>query len=389
MERINQKRFSFLSNPYVPYTLVFISGFCALRALFLPLNADEITYFEIAKNLLENGDYYFQNQPSAISPLIPSIFYITYTDFNPMVGFAIARLFFIVLVILGVIFLYLTLKRIEVSKEVIIAVIALTVVNNNFIIWSTALYPESIIFCFLWIFIYGVTGNILQIKTWFYILIPLTILVFARYLFAVLGAVTLISFIQFFSAKIATRKEDIVKLTGLVLVAITPLVLWFMYVYNVIHYQKDTLSYFGRFKDVGILYNIKAGLGIIQHYEAGKINGIPAFASLFIPITGFRSWTISLAVLLAIFAGYINMWHKKNIKILVLIIILILLGYIYAGTGFSRYWLPLLPAFILGIYYILKMIKVRDRYFIIGANVLSILYVVNELRITNLILERL
>ena len=149
------------------------------------------------------------------------------------------------------------------------------------------------------------------------------------------------------------------------------------------------ISYFNRFKaDNQFLYNIKAGLGLIQHHEVGKINGIPAFISLFIPITGFRSYLLSIGLILAFIFGYVKKVHSEGIKVLLISIVLIMTGLIFAGTGFNRYWLILLPGFFLGYYLLGTMLKVKDRWFIYASQVLCLIYIVNELRIDYLILNK-
>ena len=106
------------------------------------------------------------------------------------------------------------------------------------------------------------------------------------------------------------------------------------------------ISYFNRFKtDNQLLYNMKAGLGLIQHHEAGKINGIPAFISLFVPITGFRNYLLSLVLILSFIYGYVRKNNTEGIKILLTSIVLLMTGLIFAGTGFSRYWLNSITRF--------------------------------------------
>ena len=147
------------------------------------------------------------------------------------------------------------------------------------------------------------------------------------------------------------------------------------------------LSYFTRFKNDDSFYNIKAGLGLIKHHEVARVNGIPAFTSLFVPITGFRNW-ISSIILIAMFAfGFITKMRYKNYNIIFLAILLVMLGLVFAGTGFSRYWLILLPGFLLGFYQLWNYLKLKDMYFIYISYAVSILYVLNELRLNYLILN--
>src|SRR5690606_12463406 len=135
---------------------------------------------------------------------------------------------------------------------------------------------------------------------------------------------------------------------------------WAKCLYNLEKKVKTGISYFSRFENKGLLYNIKAGVGLIQHSEASQINGIPTFINLFIPITGFRSWTFSLILLIVSFTGFIFTYNNKHSKTLLYAILLIMKGLILAGTGFSRYWLPLLPGFLLGLYFLYRSLNLDE-----------------------------
>jgi hypothetical protein len=173
------------------------------------------------------------------------------------------------------------------------------------------------------------------------------------------------------------------------LVCVLPLIIWFKYVYLVEKEITIEQSYFTRFKENDIFYNIKAGLGIIQHAEVNKINGIPAFVSLFLPVTGLRNWIISIGLIATFCFGYITKWKIKEYRLIFITIILIMLGLIVAGTGFSRYWLVLLPGYWLGFYFCFSYLKIEDNYFEKISLLLAVIYVINELRLDYLIVSKL
>jgi hypothetical protein len=168
-----------------------------------------------------------------------------------------------------------------------------------------------------------------------------------------------------------------------------PLIFWFKYVYNIEQNNLSEISYFNRFKTENqLLYNIKSGLGIIKHSEVNRVNGIPAFISLFIPITGLRDYVTSIILILAFIYGYIRKNNSLGIKILLTAILLTMLGLIFAGTGFSRYWLILLPSFLLGYYFLVQKLNIKDKWFVYVSQIVCFIYIVNEIRIDFLILNK-
>jgi hypothetical protein len=162
-------------------------------------------------------------------------------------------------------------------------------------------------------------------------------------------------------------------------------------VYNIESQNLSEISYFNRFKigENPLWYNIKCGLGLEKHYEVSRINGIPAFISLFVPITGVRNFFISSVLLLAVFFGLYQKVKNAIVVNLLLAFSLVMLGFILAGTGFSRYWLLLLPIIYLGYYLIYAKFFPNPKYFIRIAQILSIVLVLNEIRLTFLILKKI
>ena len=149
------------------------------------------------------------------------------------------------------------------------------------------------------------------------------------------------------------------------------------------------IRYVSRFKvDNPLLYNIKCGLGLEQHYEVDKINGIPAFISLFVPKTGIRSHIVSVILIGGFVFGYYRKLKSNEIKKLAISIIMIMFGFLIAGTGFSRYWLVLLPGFYLGYYFLFKSFNIKEKWFIYLSQLLALIYIVNEIRLDIIILER-
>ena len=375
---------------YIIYTLLFITLISSLRNLFFPLVADELQYAEIAVNCMTKGAYSLSGVPSTFTPTLPFLIALFYSKSFPIVGFAAVKFFNLILMIVGLRFVYLTLKKLNIATNISLIIVLLTAVNTIFVSWSTAVYPEAILFCFFWIFIFYVLDEIKSPRQILFFLIPFSILVITRYLYGV--CIFIVGyFIWNYLIKLIQSKDyqNIYKLVLYSLVCVLPLIIWFKYVYLVEKEITIEQSYFTRFKENDIFYNIKAGLGIIQHAEVNKINGIPAFVSLFLPVTGLRNWIISIGLIATFCFGYITKWKIKEYRLIFITIILIMLGLIVAGTGFSRYWLVLLPGYWLGFYFCFSYLKIEDNYFEKISLLLAVIYVINELRLDYLIVSKL
>ena len=375
---------------YIIYTLLFITLISSLRNLFFPLIADELQYAEIAVNCMTKGAYSLSGVPSTFTPTLPFLIALFYSKSFPIVGFAAVKFFNLILMIVGLRFVYLTLKKVNIATNISLIIVLLTAVNTIFVSWSTAVYPEAILFCFFWIFIFYVLDEIKSPRQILFFLIPFSILVITRYLYGV--CIFIVGyFIWNYLIKLIQSKDyqNIYKLLIYSFICVLPLIIWFKYVYLVEKEITIEQSYFTRFKENDIFYNIKAGLGIIQHAEVNKINGIPAFVSLFLPVTGLRNWIISIGLIATFCFGYITKWKIKEYRLIFITIILIMLGLIVAGTGFSRYWLVLLPGYWLGFYFCFSYLKIEDNYFEKISLLLAVIYVINELRLDYLIVSKL
>ena len=368
--------------------LIFVSFVSALRVLWLPLFSDEITYSKIAQNIILHGRYALDGKPSTITPSLPFIIAFFYTKFEPFVGFVFARLLNLLFLFIGLKYLWLFLKKTKLKHEIIWAIMMLTIVNNNFVAWSLLLYPEAILFCFFWIFIYFLTKPVIEPRNIIFILFPFVALVLTRYVYAVFGVFLFYVFFNYLRASIKNQNyEGVKKIFIYSILCVIPLLFWVKYIYSLEKEIDTGLSYFSRFKNNEWLYNVKAGIGLVKHEDAGNINGIPAFITLFIPVTGLRNWILSIILLGTFIFGYVLKGKKQQYRILFIAILLVMLGLIFAGTGFSRYWLIMLPGFLLGFYMFLSSLRIKDSQFILLAKILAVIYVINELRLNVKILS--
>lgn len=383
-----RKFFNFLLDSKTICFLAVVSIVSSFRTLFLPLHSDEVTYVNIATSLVNNGTYHLNGVSTTVIPVVPLVIAAISTLTNVETGIFLSRILQVLIALVGVYYAYKTVVKVTKEASIAIVLMLLVVVNTNFITAICSLYPDSILFCFLWVLLYYLSEDVTRLRTWIPILVSMVVLVMTRYLYAVMGLLVLLAFINYIIASKSKHSSQIMKLSLLIGMAIVPLAIWFYYVGNVESNQTNGISYFNRFKNHGLWYNIQAGVGLIKHDEVGKVNGIPAFASLFAPITGLRSWILSIPILFFAFYGYFkNKTVLKNTLLLTLIIIMS--GFIFAGTGFSRYWLPLIPAYVLGFYLTLKEFKVSDYWFQLVAVGISIIYVINELRLDYMIFQKL
>ncbi|NLP56623.1 hypothetical protein [Lutibacter sp. B1] len=374
----------FIKEEKIFSLIIILSLVSSLRTLVVPLQGDELTYLKLANNLL-NGKYYLLNNPSTVAPIIPFIIAFFKINAFPMLGFALSKLFHIGLTIFGFRYLYLFLKKQQIDNRVILSIIALTAVNPIAINYFGSLYPEAILFFCFWGFLYYSISEC-SIKNFIKMLGLFLLISMTRYLYLVLGIIVIFNIYRYYKT---FNKKNIYKLINYTIIIILPILFWAKYVYNIEQNNLSEISYFNRFKTENqFLYNVKAGLGIIKHHEVSRINGIPAFISLFVPITGFRNYLGSVILILAFAFGYYKKNNSFGIKILIISILITMLGLIFAGTGFSRYWLILLPGFLLGYYFLATKFNINDKWFIYTSQIICFIYIANEIRLNFLILNK-
>ena len=380
----------FLNSKYLIWCLLIISLISALRNLFFQLVSDEIQYAEIGKNIVTTGQFYLYGQPSTFTPTLPFLVSFFYIKSVPFISFTLVKLFNLLLMIIGLKYSFLFLKKLKLPSRIVILIIVLSAVNNATVVWSTAIYPEPILFCALWIFLYYVVEDIRTLRQVAYILVPFLILVITRYVYAVLIPIVAYYILKYLIQLYKDNNYKTIRNVILIsFICLIPLLIWFKYVVLVEQENSLNVSYFTRFKNKDIFYNLKAGLGLIKHEEVDKVNGIPAFISLFVPVTGIRNWIVSIILIISFSIGLLSRWEIKEYRILTICIFLVMLGLIFAGTGFSRYWLVLLPGFWVGFYLLFIQLKLKQIYFENMALILATLYIINELRLDYIILNKL
>ncbi|MDT8347440.1 MAG: hypothetical protein RQ756_06535 [Flavobacteriaceae bacterium] len=373
-----KRTIQFIQNEPIVAFIFLMSFLFLLRSLILPLRGDEITYYKLAENIL-NGRYYQSNNPSSIAPVIPFLTALFKLNSWPITGVILQKLFNIFLVAMGLLYVKKTLNQLDISPKISLLILCLSIINPISIAFLSSLYPEPVIFFLFWGFMYYILSKP-NVSNLIFSLGFLISLCLTRYVFLVLGLVMLWSYRDYIKQDFSKYKWILLKYSFF---AILPLILWFKYVYWVENQNLSEISYFERFKDENPwIYNIKAGLGLLQHYETSRVNGVPAFVSLFVPITGIRNFPMSILLIVLFIIGYLSNLNSTKVSKLFVAIILVFLGYALAGTGFSRYWMPLLPGILIGYYFLIKRIIVKEKWMIYAGYALAFIYIANELRLT-------
>jgi len=363
--------------------ILILSVFSLLRGLYMPLIADETSYLNISQNILE-GKYFLKEYPTTFPPVIPFLLALFSTPFYQTLGIILLKSFFMLLTALGFRFLYLFLKEQQINQSVSIAIVFLTLTNPTSISWFSRLYPEAILFFSFWGFIYYFSKE-LSMQNLKKILLFFLLLSITRYVYGILGLLL----VFYYYRNLSANKLSFGYMLGYSILFATPFLLWLKYVYHIESNHLSNIGYFTRFQHENpFLHNIKCGLGLVKGDEVNKINGIPAFISLYVPITGLRNYVGSLVLIIAFLIGYFRVKKTLGVKVLLTAVISVMLGLIVAGTGFSRYWLVVLPGFYLGYYFLFKSFNCSDKWFIIGAKIIMTIYIINELRLDYLIFNK-
>ncbi len=371
---------------YISIFLMLVSLLSSLRGLFTPLHGDEFTYVSLAESMVKNGEFVLNGSASTVIPIVPSIIACFHFFTSLETSIILSRALQFMIALIGLFYVYKSFKILKVTDKFVLPLLCLVAVNSNFIVGITKVYPDSILFCFLWILLFHLLKKEKGLTSWFIIFMSCAALVLTRYSYAVIGLPVLIELIRHLKRHGLWRPQTVIMILMIVVTSL-PILLWVYYVSSIESEQVNGISYFNRFKNHGLWYNVQAGLGFIQHHEVGKINGIPAFASLFIPITGLRTWFLSVPLLIVSLTGLFFYINTKN-NLLLLVAMLIMLSFVFAGTGFSRYWLPLLPVFIYSIYLLFRKLNVSTVWLTYGVILLSMIYVLNELRLNIMVYHK-
>lgn len=370
----------------VLYVLIAISVILPLRNLFTPLFGDETTYLAIAQSTISNGFYSINGNPSSVTPVISYLLILCSGFSLPITNLIVVQFMSYACGLIGVLFFYKYLKQKRVDNTVRLALVLLVTSSPVFAAWIGTLYPEGIILMGFWIIMYFFNKDF-SLRSWILILFAGVLIVLTRYVYAVLGIIVIwYLIIGVRSTERALQRATLFKFIGVAVIIAIPLIAWFYHVYLVESAPSSNINYFNRFEEQTFFERIKAGLGLVQAPDVSRINGTPAFANMFIPITGFRSWLISIPLLILLVVGYVQKKARKH-RTLFIAMVLVLFGFVFSGTGFTRYWLAVLPSFILGFYLCIPNTTLSRKVFLLASVCIPLVYIANEIRITAMVLS--
>jgi len=372
-------------NNWLIYIINFIISLLLFRSLFVELRGDEWTYYSLANNLLQSGNYQSNGIQSTIIPSIPFLLYLT-SFINGELQVWLVRLMSSLSLIIGMFYIYKYFKLKEVKG--LFFILPFILVNHTFINSSSSLYPDALIFMLTWMVIYYISRVDFYKSTLSLLIISFSIisLFYLRYIYIyLLPLVFYFSFGSFKELKQLKYYADKIKLFSILSFASIFILVWVYYLVNIETGGNDGYSYLSRFSN-GFLKTISDGLGFTIAENHSRHNGIPAFISMFIPITGIRSWFLSiLLIAFLLFSMFYNKFlkiHREAILIFIFLYMILLLS----GTGFSRYWLSSLPLIYLAFFNFLKDKVHLNKLKLITLILITLLFI-NELRITYLILN--
>src|SRR5690554_6171129 len=201
------KALEFIKQEKIFVAIIILSVLSMLRSLIVPLGGDEITYLNITENLLK-GKYYLNDSPTTVIPIIPFMMAFFKTNAYPIIGFTLHKLLHIGFFLLGLFFTHSFLKSQNINNKVSLAIVALTVSTPVCVGFVSTLYPDAILFCCFWGFVYYASKES-TLRNFKIMLLLFVILVLTRYVYAVLGLLVLIKYYTLFKTsknhfKIAT-----------------------------------------------------------------------------------------------------------------------------------------------------------------------------------------
>ena len=374
----------------------------SLKYYLLPLDGDEIKYYELAQNIKYKGQYFYQDYPNTFIPSIPFLIVLLDIPAYPLLGVFLSRLFVFAMLFVGIYYAKKVFQLGLIDQPIINAILLVVMFNAQVIHWSVVLYPDIIAFGLFWFILYQVLlcqmSDSITSQNWFLLVLSISTLVLVKYVYGVLFLWVFLIWFKKIKTSLSfngfTKTFNLYKKHNIaIIIGVLPLIFWLQYLMGVDFGAEANESGFSQFDSTGenvLIRNIKKGLGVMP-MENGKFNGIPAFINNFIPKTDLRDWSTSLLCLLIVLYGLItNVIQKRNkTNVLLSTLLLVMLGFIISGTGFSRYWLPLFPIFYLGIRETLRGVFNKDKVFVYFVFISIFFYTLNEIRLFQVVFQSL
>jgi hypothetical protein len=130
------------------------------------------------------------------------------------------------------------------------------------------------------------------------------------------------------------------------------------------------------------------GLGFLPFKPGLRVDGIPSLINVLIPQTGLRSWWMSILLIALLVLPLI--WQKRQnnfkiLKLLIAVLLVVLISFVSAGTGFPRYWIPVFPIlfllFLNSVDFVVDKMKTHYKLTSLIAYTVVYAHLLNDLRI--------
>jgi hypothetical protein len=306
---------------------------------------DSQQYIELSNNVMFNAKYFLYDHPNRFSPIVP-FWYGLFTGLNLKLSIVLTQIVGYFHFLLSLFFLWSFINQRSKDNLLNLFVMLLFVSNTQIYEWIGRIYPETFIILYFWLFIWILNKQHKSSSDWFVTFLLFSILCISKLVYLTLILLIIIQFKKEY--KQFLRKKHRTYWIGLgVIGGLLPLV-WYLKFYTTVD-LKDVEKLFDF--DYGTRFNeswidvIKKGLGLIP-FKVGsnKVDGIPALITIVFPKTGFRSWSMSLILLILLVLPGFKRGENSN-RYLYLILSIVLISFTIAGTGFARYWIPVFPLF--------------------------------------------
>ena len=308
---------------------------------------DSLQYIELGTNFIQNAKYHLDGFPNRFSPTVPFWYGLVCIKNNPSLSLILVGFVSILHFLLTICVVYKTLKMSGIDSRKILLVLLLFVSNTHVFSWTGMLYPESFLGLYFWLFMYYCVKTDKKKEDWFLLGLTYSILCISKLVFLPLILVILVYLI--------IHKSNISKFLAVSSFCFGTLLLAFYVKYycsvllpdvsKLFDFDYGATRFDGDFKET-----LMKGLGFLPFKPGLRVDGIPSLINVLIPKTGLRSWWMSILVISLLVLPLI--WQKsqsnwKNLKLLTVVLLIVLISFVCAGTGFPRYWIPLFPIFFL------------------------------------------
>lgn len=302
---------------------------------------DSLQYIQLGTNFIQNAKYHLDGYPNRFSPVVPFWYGLVFVNNNPSLTIILVGFISLIHFVLTMYFISKTFEILGIDNYKIGLVLVMFATNTHVFNWTGMLCPESFLGLYFWSFLYYIVKLDKQTEDWFLLGLTYSLLCIAKLVFIPL--ILVVAYIIVYDRLFPKYLSILSFCFGTLLLAF-----YVRYYYSVLLPDVSKLVDF----DYGTRFNgslketLMKGIGLLPYKTGWNVDGLPSVINIFIPKTGLRSWWMSLLAISMLFFPFII--HNReneliNIKLLLGVLIVVLLSFVAAGTGFPRYWIPIYP----------------------------------------------